>query len=153
MGITFTEADITRSNCDAYLFTDIHDWPERLHTDPNFIEVVKYQAELETREGWGPGRMVRKPPREGSKDSKFIIFAHHGNPPDYAQLRSVLLRLKENYEKLEIKTIAMPRTGTGSGLHWRVIRQLLVNLFSEENPPSGLILEVFETDIPGRDPD
>jgi hypothetical protein len=158
MSILLTEGDISLSQCDAYLFTGVHDWPERFHIQPWFSSLTGwYHDSVETHEGWAPGRLMKKGPWEDPFEgsNKVVVYAHIGRPPNYEHLRICLVRLKENFTRLGIKSIAMPKVGSGSDLAWNVVKTFLVHTFAEENPldggvPPGLLVEVYQEDVPGK---
>jgi len=153
--LIFVQGDILQTKCDALLHTVPGDWPERIQTilPPSllgFRRILDDQRRDPDRNravpAWGPGRLY---PQQGPR--KRIIHANIGMPPEYGTIRQCLYGLRDHYPKLGIKSIAMPKIGSFSELQWMVIRNMLSICFSEPNPGTGIYVEVYEVDVPGRE--
>lgn len=165
--ILFLNADITQHDCDAVFFTCPADWPDRLQ---QFIpedllqaqqSVPRWIAEMRSKleqvdpikaktVAWERGKLYawQGPQRK-------VIFPCLGDDPSYGSFRDCLMRLRDSWERLGVTSVAMPRIGTGYGLEWRVIRDILIHFFVEPNPSINeerktLLVQVYETDVPGK---
>lgn len=167
--LSFVSADIGLNQCDAILFTRPEDWPERMvplipesllrarDSIPAWIAGMRERISATDPEKakevvWDVGKLYcwKGPNRK-------VVFPCLGENPDYGAFRDCLDRLKSTWSRLGIRSIAMPRIGTGYGLDWKVMRSMLVVMFTSVNPPAnaqatGLHVEVYEKDLPGEMP-